>query len=93
MKGRRSLIWKYFFYDERLNPSIASCITCSRPLKFVKGLSKTSNLIQHLKMQHPIQYHEYMKEKSFKVQQLNNVYKFLTVGNNVKSSEEKSENQ
>lgn len=90
MRGRRSLIWKYFFYNESLNPSIASCITCSRPLKFVKGLSKTSNLIQHLKMQHPVQYHEYMKEKSFKVQQLNKVYKFLQAGNN---SEEKSENQ
>jgi len=58
--GRRSLIWKYFHYEAEVNGGVALCMTCSKPMKFVRGVSKTSNLIQHLR-QHVKPYGEYVK--------------------------------
>lgn len=56
-------IWNFFTLEE--NQEIAWCGTCQRPLKFRKGLSKTSNLIQHLRI-HQLKYQEFLNDKERK---------------------------
>ncbi|KAL0280112.1 UNVERIFIED_CONTAM: hypothetical protein PYX00_001501 [Menopon gallinae] len=54
-------IWNFFKLEE--NQEIAWCETCLRPLKYRKGMSKTSNLIQHLRL-HQVKYQEFLNDKS-----------------------------
>lgn len=56
-------IWNFFTLEE--NQEVAWCGTCQRPLRFRKGLSKTSNLIQHLRI-HQLKYQEFLNDKERK---------------------------
>ncbi|KAK6629292.1 hypothetical protein RUM43_003109 [Polyplax serrata] len=59
--NRENPIWNFFTLEEPRN--LAWCQTCRRPLKYRKGMSKTSNLIQHLRLHHG-KYQAFLRDKS-----------------------------
>ncbi|EEB15978.1 zinc finger protein, putative [Pediculus humanus corporis] len=56
--SKENPIWNFFTLKEPRN--LAWGQTCRKPLKYRKGMSKTSNLIQHLRLHH-VKYQAFLR--------------------------------
>ena len=57
----QSPLWKYFKLEENINKAL--CAGCGKRMTFKKGVTQTSNLIQHLMRKHPDMYQNFVIER------------------------------
>lgn len=57
-------LWNYFKLEEDINKAL--CKVCLKRMSFKKGVTQTSNLIQHLMRLHPAMYQNFLSQREFK---------------------------
>lgn len=57
-------LWNYFKLEEDINKAL--CKVCLKRMSFKKGVTQTSNLIQHLMRLHPVMYQNFLSQREYK---------------------------